>query len=102
MKAFWITPRAIIITIAVLVLWFVGYNVFAKEPVKQEQQVDFDTTFRNHWAKAGEYKLQEIKHSDNARDFEAKARFEKEEAEKARIEKEKLLFWTGTSLGKIQ
>lgn len=91
--------KTLIITAIVIILWFVGYKVLAnsetKEPVKQEQPMDFDTTFRNHWAKAGEFKLKEIKHTDNARDFEAKAKFEKEEAEKARIEKETLLFGTG-------
>ncbi len=78
-----------------LILGWLYFKVFAKAEPKQEQPIDFDTTFRNHWAKAGEFKLKEIKHSDKARDLEAQARFEKEEAEKARIEKENLLFGTG-------
>lgn len=92
MKAFWITPRAIIITLAVLVLWFVGYKVFAKaEPVKQDDK----QLFLQNWTKAWEYKYEEQAKKEQAQKL-------LEEAEKARIEKEKLLFWTGASLGKIQ
>lgn len=99
--------KSTLITIAVIIVLAIGgillkNTVFAKEEPKQDQPMDFDTTFRNHWAKAWEFKLKEIKHTDKARDFEAQAQFEKEEAEKARIAKENLLFWTWTSLGKIQ
>ena len=91
------TRKQIIITVIILALIiFWGYKVFANyQPKEQVIPQDFDTTFRNHWAKAWEYKLKEIKHTDKARDLEAQARFEKEEAEKARIEKETLLFGTG-------
>ena len=91
------TRKQIIITVIILALIiFWGYKVFTNyQPKEQVIPQDFDTTFRNHWAKAWEYKLKEIKHTDKARDLEAQARFEKEEAEKARIEKETLLFGTG-------
>ena len=87
-----ITLMIIAIIIGVLVFKF---TVFANN--KQEPQQDFDTTFRNHRAKAWEYKLQEIKHNDKAIDLEIQAKLEKQEAEKARVEKEKLLFGTGDS-----
>lgn len=88
--------KSTLITIAVIIVLAIGgYTVFAKEEPKQEQPMDFDTTFRNHWAKAGEYKLQEIKHNDKAMDLEIQAKLEKQEAEKARIAKEALLFGTG-------
>ena len=99
------TRKQIIITVIILALIiFWGYKVFANYQPKEEQFIpqDFDTTFRNHWAKAGEFKLQEIKHTDKAMDLETQAKYEKLQAKNARIEKEKLLFWTWASLGKIQ
>ena len=98
------TRKQIIITVIILALIiFWGYKVFANyQPKEQVIPQDFDTTFRNHWAKAGEFKLKEIKHTDKAMDLETQAKYEKLQAKNARIEKEKLLFWTWASLGKIQ
>ena len=73
--------KAIIITLAVLVLWFVGYKVFASHQPEDERLVN--------WNKAWVLKFEEM-------DKKAQAQKLLEEAEKARIEKENLLFGTGS------
>jgi len=84
--------KAIIITLAVLVLWFVGYKVFAKSEPKQEhktlKQEYIELKAQHAWY---EYELLETKQKE--RFLEAKEQQAREKA-KSFVE---VMNWTGDS-----
>ena len=76
----------IITIIIIIILAFAGYKVLAST-TKQDERL-------TNWNKAWILKFEEMDKKEQAQKL-------LDEAEKARIEKEKLLFWTGSESWKL-